>query len=182
MKVDFNEFFQTHERRIYFQIQRLRIPRDLYDEFYAEGILALWQAYKRYDAEKGEIGTFINYQIRFRLIDLIRKRTREQEVLEAAVQEGIIQIDDGNRQSETGLPIVNKCGITLENEAFWEEVRKGLTPKQWKWVHYFVIANLSIKEIMEIENVSADAVKSWAREARKKLRDEEVRERLEELM
>jgi len=182
VKVDFNELFQVHERRIYFQIQRLNIPRDLYDEFYAEGILALWQAYKRYDAEKGEVGTFINYQIRFRLIDLIRKRTREQEVLEAAVQEGIIQIDDGNRHSETGLPIVNKCGITLENKAFWEEVRKGLTPKQWKWVHYFVIANLSIKEIMEIEDVSADAVKSWAREVRRKLRDEEMRERLEELM
>src|SRR5690625_5635577 len=98
----------------------------------------------------------------------MRKRMREQKVLEAAVQLGINQIDDGNRQSETGLPIVNKCGITLENEAFWEEVRKGLTPKQWKWVHYFVIANLSIKEIMEIENVSADAVKSWAREVRRK--------------
>ncbi len=49
MKDDFNEFFQTHERRIYYQMQRLRIPRDLYEEFYAEGILALWQAYKRYD-------------------------------------------------------------------------------------------------------------------------------------
>jgi RNA polymerase sigma factor (sigma-70 family) len=160
VKDDFNEFFQTHERRIYYQMQRLMIPRDLYEEFYAEGILALWNAYKSYDVEKGEIGTFINYQIRFRLIDLIRKKARHQEILELAVHEAIVQIDDGNRYSETGLPIVENCGIVLENEAFWEEVRKGLTAKQWKWVHYFIIANLSIKEIMEIEKVTADAVKS----------------------
>src|SRR5690625_2505243 len=163
-------------------MQRLRIPRDLYEDFYAEGILALWQAYKRYDEEKGEIGTFINYQIRFRLIDLIRKKARHQEILELAIHEAIVQIDDGNRYSETGLPIVENCGIVLENEAFWKEVRERLTSKQWKWVHYFIIANLSIKEIMEIESVSADAVKSWAREVRRKLREEGVREKLEELM
>lgn len=182
MEEDFNEFFQANERRIYYQMQRLRIPRDLYEEFYAEGILALWQAYKKYKSKKGKISTFINYQIRFRLIDLIRKNTRDQEVIESAIHETIVKIDDGNRYSETGLPIVAKCGIGLENEAFWNEVQKDLTEKQWKWVQYFIIANLSIKEIMEVENVSADAVKSWAREVRKKLREEGMKERLEELM
>src|SRR5690625_2392335 len=111
-------------------MQRLRIPRDLYEDFYAEGILALWQAYKRYDVEKGENGTFINYQIRFRLIDLIRKKARHQEILELAIHEAIVQIDDGNRYSETGLQIVEDCGIVLENEAFWEEVRNRITVKQ----------------------------------------------------
>jgi len=182
VKKDFNHFFQTHEMRIYYQIQRLNIPRSLYDEFYAEGILALWNAYKNYDPKKGKIGTFINYQIRFRLIDLIRKKARDQEVIDLAIREGIIQIDDGNRYSETGLPIVDTCGIMLENEAFWDEVRRNLTFKQWKWVQYFIIANLSVKEIMEIENVTADAVKSWAREVRKKLKKNGVRERLEKLM
>lgn len=89
-------------------------------------------------------------------------------------------MDDGNRHKQTGLPIVNACGIIIENEAFWNEVQRELTPKQRKWVHYFIIANLTIKEIMEIENVSADTVKSWAREVRKKLRHEGVREKLEE--
>lgn len=32
---------------------------------------------------------------------------------------------------------------------------------QWKWGHSFIIASLSLKEILEIENVSADTVKGW---------------------
>lgn len=50
-----------------------------------------------------------------------------------------------------------------------------LTSNQWKWVYYFIIADLSIKEIMEIENVSADAVKGWGRATKKKLRNETTR-------
>jgi len=61
-------------------------------------------------------------------------------------------------------------------------VRKVLSEKQWKCVQNFIIADLTVKEIMEIEDVSASAVKSWGREVRKKLRDENVRRRLEELM
>ncbi len=57
-------------------------------------------------------------------------------------------------------------------------MRKELISKQWKWVHYFIIANLTINKVMEAENVSADAVKSWAREVRKKLRHEGVKEKL----
>lgn len=84
MEEDFNLFFQTNESRIHYQIQRLRIPRNLYEEFYAEGIVALWHAYKHYKPGKGNIGTFLNYQIRFRLIDLIRKKARDLEVMESA--------------------------------------------------------------------------------------------------
>lgn len=182
MEEDFNVFFKANERRIHYQIQRLRIPQDLYEEFYAEGIVALWHGYKHYKQGKGNLGTFLNYQIRFRLIDLIRKSARDREVVELATHEEILQMDDGNRHKQTGLPIINESGVILENEEFWNEVRKELTPKQWKWVHYFIIANLTIKEIMEIENVSADAVKSWARQVRKKLKHEGVREKLEELM
>ncbi len=99
MEEDFNLFFKANERRIGYQIQRSNIPQGLYEEFYAEGIVALWHAYKHYKPEKGKIGTFLNYQIRFRLIDLIRKNARDQEVVESARHEEIVQIDDGNRYS-----------------------------------------------------------------------------------
>lgn len=42
---------------------------------------------------------------------------------------------------------------------------------------YFIIADPSVKEIMEIGNVSADAIKSCRREVRKKLRDDEMRKK-----
>src|SRR5699024_8238345 len=122
------------------------------------------------------------YRIRFRLIDLLRKKIRHEEVMEQAIQEEIPAIDDGNRHRTSGIPLVSSKGLPLANDAFWTEVKKHLSDKQWKWVKYFIIADLTIKEITEIENVSAAAVKSWGREARRKLRDEDVRKRLEELM
>jgi len=47
MKQDFQTFFQTNEGRIHYQIQRLGITGDLYEDFYSEGMIALWKAYKR---------------------------------------------------------------------------------------------------------------------------------------
>lgn len=182
--MDFEAFFKANERRIHYQIHRLGVADDLYAEFYSEGIFALWRAYKKFDPSKGNgnIGTYMNYQIRYRLIELIRKHVRDREVVEEANSEKVIQLDDGNRFGTTGLPVVDERGILLNNEAFWREVRSHLTENQWKWVKYFVIANLSVKEITEIEGVSAYAVKSWGREVRRKLRDERVKERLEKLL
>lgn len=182
MTRDFTAFLQANEGRIYYQLQRLRIPVSLHEEFYAEGIVSLWHAHQNYDSKKGEIGTFINYQIRFRFIDMIRKSNRQEEIMEQAQREYIVGIDDGNRYRKTGVPIPKMHGIPLVNEVFWHEVRKNLSANQWKWVHYYVIANLTTREIMELENVSVDAVKSWGREVRRKLRREGVKERLERLM
>lgn len=72
--LDFELFFKQHEARIHYQIHRLGISHNWYDDFYAEGILALWDAYKEFDEAKGNLGTFVNYKIRFRLIDLLRKK------------------------------------------------------------------------------------------------------------
>src|SRR5690625_4262820 len=103
--------------------------------------------------------------------------------MEEAVQERISEIDNGNRHRATGMPIVNVSDITLEdNEDYWNEVRSHLSENQWKWVKYFIIADLSVKEIMEIEGVSADAVRGWGRAVRAKLRDEELRRKLEQIL
>lgn len=72
--------------------------------------------------------------------------------------------------------------ITLDNRQFWKTVKDSLSENQWKWVKYFIIADLSVKEIMEIEGVSADAVKGWGQAIRRKLRDEEMQKKLESLM
>ena len=175
-------FFKANERRIHYQIHRLGITGEWYEEFYTEGILALWKAYKEFDETKGQIGTFLNYRIRYRLLDLLRKKLREQELVEEMKHEESVRLDDGNRHRGTGMPIVNVRGIVLEDHAFWENIRSRLSENQWKWVEYFIIADLTVKEIMELEGVTADAVKGWGQEVRKKLRDEELRRKLEEMV
>src|SRR5699024_12099514 len=44
MENQFVTFLQANERRIHFQIHIFRIPHNLYDEFYTEGIVALWRS------------------------------------------------------------------------------------------------------------------------------------------
>lgn len=175
----FEVFFRQHENRIHFQIHRLGISKAWYDDFYAEGIVALWDAYREFDKARGDLGTFINYKVRFRLIDLLRKKLRRQEVMEKMVEEARVSLESGNRHRASGRVLVDPTGIVVEDDSFWRKVRSRLTERQWLWVKYFIIADLSIKEIMELEGVSADAVKNWGREVRRKLRDEPLWEWLE---
>lgn len=179
---DFDAFFKANERRIHYQIHRLGIRSEWYDEFYSEGILALWRAYEEYDKVKGDVGTFINFRIRYRLLDLLRRKLREKEREEQIMHEEAIRQLDGNTKKASGTPLVAMNGIEVKDDAFWKEVRRHLTEKQWKWVQYFIIAELSIKEIMEIEGVSADAVKGWGKEVRRKLKNEQLKKKLEALL
>lgn len=181
-EIEFEHFLRANERRIHYQIHRLGIHGESYADFYAEGVLALWKTFQTYEAGRSEIGTYLNYQIRYRLIDLLRKRIRDQEVTDEAVQEEVKLLDNGNRHRASGMPVMHGSGIVLKEPAFWKEIKGRLTEKQWKWVEYFIIADLSVKEIMEIENVSADTVKSWGKTVRKKLRDPFLRKKLEEMI
>lgn len=181
MKQDFDAFFQANERRVHYQIHRLGITGSWYGELYAEGIYALWKAYQAYDEVKGNLGTYLNYRIRYHLIDIIRKRKREEDHLEACIQHSIPELTDGNLDSSSNTYLVNISDITLEDTQFWDHIRDHLSDNQWKWVQYFIIADLSIREIMEIENVSADAVKGWGQSVRKKLRNENMKKTLKNI-
>src|SRR5699024_3308126 len=115
-------------------------------------------------------------------IDLIRKNNRRTENEEKFIERVKVTLDDGNRHRASRRPIMQVTKLPLSNEPFWDEVKSHLTERQWKWVKYFIIAELTIKEIMEIEDVTADAVKGWGQAVRQKLRNEKIFERLRELL
>src|SRR5690625_4538426 len=99
---DFELFFHQHKDRIHFQIHRLGISGSWYDDFYSEGIVALWNAYQEYDETRGNLGTFVNYKIRFRLIDLLRKKLRRIEIMEEAIEKEMLSYGSGNRHRASG--------------------------------------------------------------------------------
>lgn len=175
-------FFNVHERHIHFHIRRLSVPNYLYEEFYAEGISVLWLAYKQYDPKRSTVHTFVNYRIRYRLIDLLRKFTRQQKRDAKVIKSLQMKWDLGHRHGTMKRLVLGRAQLELKNEAFWVIVRSQLTVNQWKWVHYIIIAELTVREVMEIENVSAGAVKSWGREARRKLRRSSIKKKLLELV
>lgn len=154
----FEDFVKQNERRIHFHIHLLHI-KDVHNEFYQDGLYALWNVYQTYQPDKGSINSYLNWKIRNRLIDALRKKDRQQKH-EAPLSDEKIANQATVRDSEM-------------DPYFWEAVRAQLTANQWKWVHYFIVLDLPIKKIAELENTTLDAVKNWGRQVRKKLKEEE---------
>ncbi|HLS09749.1 sigma factor-like helix-turn-helix DNA-binding protein [Lentibacillus sp.] len=68
-------------------------------------------------------------------------------------------------------PVVQKnSDIEACNTAFWQKVRDQLSDNQRKWVRYHIIEDMHLKEIAEQEGVTVEAVKSWGKGVRRKLR------------
>lgn len=174
-KVTFEEVFRQNERRVHYHIHRLNI-NDPHQEFYQEGMVAMWNAYEKYDPDLGPMATYFNYMIKNRLIDSIRKERRQQERDKQYSSDLERRQSDGNykRTGSVSSPVATPPAPSILDEEFWSEVKRVLTENQWKWVKLYIIDNLSQREIADREGVSVEAVKSWAKEARKKLRSHHI--------
>lgn len=172
-KLTFEEIFEQNERRIHYHIHRLNI-HDTHHEFYQEGLCAMWNAYEKYQPDKGPLATYFNFMIRSRMIDLIRRKNRERAKTDRLIKEKTEQFLDGNHYRNSGnfYPLVRTSEDYADMEAILRDAKDYLSGNQWKWVKYFIIEDMPVKEIAEQEDVSVDAVKSWGREARRKLQAE----------
>ncbi|API93292.1 hypothetical protein J32TS6_11130 [Virgibacillus pantothenticus] len=169
--ITFEEIVKQNERRIYYQLHKLNI-RDPHQEFYQEGLVAMWNAYETYQPDKGPMATYFNYTIRNRLIDLIRKKGKEQERLNAyiAIQKNMGTSGNYYKTGSQRQFVQPLTGQEMDIEPIIEQAQQLLSRNQLKWFQQFLLQERSIKSISEQEGVSEDAVKSWGREARKKLR------------
>jgi RNA polymerase sigma factor (sigma-70 family) len=179
--LSFEEIVKQNERRVHYYIHKLNV-RDPHQEFYQEGLVAMWNAYEKHQPDKGPLATYFNYTIKNRMIDLIRKKTREQQGDEQYIETEKNTLGSGNRDGRTKMPIPDYTGLTVDDAGVWIEVQQLLTENQWKWVYGFIILNMPLKEIAEMEGVSSEAVKSWGRQARKKLRSEDALGKLQGLL
>ncbi|WP_163969580.1 sigma-70 family RNA polymerase sigma factor [Oceanobacillus halotolerans] len=170
--VTFEEIFEQNKNRIHYQIHKLGI-QDPHNEYYVEGMYAMWTAYKKYQPNKGPLATYFNYTIKNRLIDRIRKQSRDSANLDKVTKEEQVRQDNGNRNAATKMPLIDpSVEITRNEDLNWENVQSRLTENQWKWVYYAIILEMPQKEIAQQEGVTVEAVKSWAKTAKRKLRNE----------
>jgi RNA polymerase sigma factor (sigma-70 family) len=178
--IAFEEIYEQNKRRIHYYMNKLNIREDdNKEDFYQEGLYALWKAFEKYDPNKGTLSTYFNYAIRNRLIDMIRKSVRDHHYDEIYYRDEIVNIDHGNRYCKNLQSIPDTLTIPINDNSLWTELKSQLTDKQWKWVECFVILDMSIQEIARQEDVSIDAVKSWGRQVRRKLRGEEFKNAME---
>ncbi|WP_099159193.1 RNA polymerase sigma factor [Virgibacillus ndiopensis] len=170
-KATFDEIFEQNKRRIHYQIHKLNI-KDPQGEYFQEGLCAMWNAYESYQPDKGPMSTYFNYIIRNRLIDLLRKQTREYNYSKEIILENRTLIDDGNhkRLGEAYSPISYVSDHLLNDPYLLPFIKSQLTENQWKWVYYFIIKDKSIKYIATREKTTIDAVKSWGKQVKKKFK------------
>ncbi|MCM3594673.1 sigma-70 family RNA polymerase sigma factor [Metabacillus idriensis] len=151
----FEDLVKKHQNMIYFHIKHLNIMQH-HEEYHQIGLIALWHASKTYDGSKGAFSTYLYHCIKGRMLNEMNKQNRRHENEELRDHHDDFGIED---------PIQE-----IMNEQIVRSYGEILTPMQKKWLIGYCIDKKTPSEIAESENVSPASVKSWRREAIKKIR------------
>lgn len=127
------------------------------EEFFQHALIALWDASRRFDPEKGNFTSYAYSYIKGRLLTELKRSIHEEETTVCPTEEFWELIEEPPK-----------------SELDWDllEHMQSLTANQRKWLNYTVHFDLSIREIAAQENVSVSAVKNWRAGAREKLKGE----------
>ncbi|WP_077601540.1 RNA polymerase sigma factor [Oceanobacillus sojae] len=172
---ELEDFIEQNQRRVYYQMARLQIG-EREGDYFQEGLVAMWRAYENYNPDKGPLATYMNFQIRNRLVDVLRQSIVERKYFEQLSIQYKGETYSGNYMDGNKIPSEKEGGfnpeeiIAQKNENDFFKLTAILTEKQKIWFSYAIIEGLSNQEIAEKEQVSIEAVKSWAKSAKRKLR------------
>lgn len=154
MESKFINLAKQYEPMIWSIIHSLHIYKNE-EEFFQIGLIALWDAYQKYDQAKGK---FSSYAYAFVKGKILNELTRESKHGEKCVypQEEFWAIILDERKCE---PLAEEMILASFSH---------LTENQRKYVVYTAIHQLTVKEIAQLEDVSVAAVKAWKRGAKEK--------------
>lgn len=152
----FEQLARQYEPMIHKIINTLHLYKNK-EEYYQHGLIALWEASKRFDPAKGKFASYAYTYIRGSLLMELKKSIQEAEKYICPKEEFWESIKEPSlTESSTALDLLNDC--------------QCLTANQRKWLYYTVNDGLTTKEIAKRENVSLSAVKNWRAGARAKLK------------
>jgi RNA polymerase sigma factor (sigma-70 family) len=153
----FQSVVEEEEWLIHYAMKQLNLYKNQ-DEYYQEGLIGLWEAYVRFDANRGvAFRTFAWRTVRGKLLTYLRK-SKSREDREATLTDRIIEIVE-DPQAE----------MPLEYESLLQYC-EGLTAEQKKWVILHFLECMGPNQIAREEQVSLETVKSWRRYALQKIR------------
>lgn len=156
MQVPFETLEEQYRPLIYQVIKSLHLYGDK-DYFYHLGLIGLWEASTRFNAEEGiKFSTYAFTTIRGKLLDHIRRENRYIELCESI-----------GKADEFNLTI----DVDFEGSMLIEMYCGELTLNQKRWVQGRIIEDKSNKVIAREHGVTVEAVKSWGKSAVKKLRE-----------
>ena len=159
----FEEVHKQFEPMIRGIMRKIGIYKN-HDEFYQIGLIALWQAHERYEEGKSAFSTYAYAYILGRIMSELRKNRLQQERFVISPDEGFRHMEDRNGSN------------SLQEETLRSYCKAArLTKNQTKWVLYYSLQQMKIKEIAEVEHVASCTVKDWRSGAIKKLRSKRER-------
>lgn len=94
-KWELEDFIEQNQRRVYYQMARLQI-NDKDGEYFQEGLVAMWRAYENYNPDKGPLATYMNFEIRNRLVNVFHKSILERKYIEQLGHQQEVETQAGN--------------------------------------------------------------------------------------
>ncbi len=150
-----DEILQQFEPLVKKQILSLQIYKNQ-EDFYQIGLIGLWEAYQRFDPEKGAFPSFAQITVRGKMLQHMKDQVRFEQRHTSVSDEILEYLED----TESERPLEREMILSYCD---------GLSDKQLMWVKHAIIDNKKLREIAEIEGVPANHIKSWRREALRKL-------------
>ncbi|SDI93697.1 sigma-70 family RNA polymerase sigma factor [Alteribacillus bidgolensis] len=155
--IPFEEVAKDFTPLVLGMIKRLRIYKNT-EEYTHIGFIALWKAYTQYDPDKGTFSTFAYTYVRGEMLAQLRKEARYEERYElSAFEQNTEPAAPDSESIEQGM---NSISPYLEE----------LSPRERDWVIEYIVYGRGITEIAEKHNVAPSSVKTWRKNALKKLR------------
>lgn len=163
MKEDqaFEEVAQQYDPLIKGMIKQLHLYKNI-EDMYQIGLIALWEAYEKYDPTKGAFGGYAKSTVKGRMLTALRQsRTYDdRHVFAKSNEEGG---DDILAVADTSVM------IPLEEETVSLYLIE-LSERQRLWVEQALLQGRKTREIAEAEHVSPNTVRTWKKEALKKMK------------
>ncbi|WP_088104221.1 sigma-70 family RNA polymerase sigma factor [Halalkalibacter urbisdiaboli] len=154
---DFEKVLETFEPLIKGQLKKLHLYQD-HEEFYQVGVIALWEAYRHFDDEKGCFEAYAYQTVRGRLLTKLRRERLYSERTIFLDEQSNGQIPDVDDPCETSIMLLSPYLTQL-------------TPREQLWVYEAVILDKKREDIAKEQGVSVSTVASWRKQALRKLRE-----------
>jgi RNA polymerase sigma factor (sigma-70 family) len=143
---------------IYNIIHSLHIYKDQ-QEYFQTGLIALWEAYRNFDCEKGVFAAYAYSFIKGRILSEMNSHNKHLDRQAYPKDEFWESVEDELSEMPFSKDLLlSYC--------------EHLTLNQSKWVMYTFYDMLTVSEIAEREKVSVGAVKKWRKGAKERLRGE----------